>query len=368
MSSLFDPLDLRGLTFPNRVWMSPMCMYSAAAEGDDIGVITDFHLAHYTSRAIGGVGLVMVEATSVRPDGRISPYDLGLWNDRQQDGLARVVAAVKKAGAVTGVQLAHAGRKASTSLPWEGEEPLSEEQGGWELISSSALPFDKAGLIPHELTIEEIHDIVEAFAAAAKRAHSAGFDVIEIHGAHGYLINSFLSELANQRTDQYGGPFENRIRFALEVVTRVREVWPEELPIFFRVSATDWLTENAADSREGWSSADTVRLAHELAAVGVDLIDTSTGGIVPDADIKGAIGYQVPYAADIQANSPLPAAAVGLILEPRHAQEILTQGHASAVFLGRALLLNAQWANDAARELNTARRWPIQYSHWLRHP
>lgn len=312
--------------------------------------------------------MIMIEATSVRPDGRISPYDLGLWNDRQRDGLARVVKSVKDAGAVVGVQLAHAGRKASTSLPWEGEEPLSEEQGGWETISASSIPYDEVSYAPHELTIDEIHEVAQSFADAARRAHEAGFDVVEIHGAHGYLINSFLSSLANKRTDEYGGSFENRARFAIEVVKRVREVWPEDLPVFFRVSATDWLTENADDPRTGWSSEDTVRLAHELAAVGVDLIDTSTGGVIPDADIKGSIGYQVPYAADVQMNSPLPSAAVGLILDPRHAQEIVAEGHASAVFLGRALLLNAHWANDAARELDVARRWPIQYSHWLKRP
>lgn len=362
MSSLFAPLKLRDLEIPNRVWMAPMCMYSAASEGSEIGVPTDFHLTHLASRAAGGAGLVMVEATGVRPDGRISLWDLGLWNDRQQESFTRVAAAIRSHGAVPAIQLAHAGRKASTDKAWVSDRYLAEGVGGWQAVAPSPEPFE--GLpIPQELSIEEITQLVTDFADSAKRAANAGFDVVEIHGAHGYLINSFLSPVSNQRTDAYGGSFENRIRFALEVVDAVRAVWPEDLPVFFRVSATDWLTENDDDSREGWTSEDTVRLAKELHAHGVDFLDVSTGGVVRDARIPAGPNYQVPFAAQARDQAGIPTGAVGLITDAHQAQEILSEEQADAVFLGRELLRNPYWPKQAAKALGLEPRWPDQYGY-----
>ncbi|MEE2046538.1 NADH:flavin oxidoreductase/NADH oxidase, partial [Nocardiopsis tropica] len=272
MSTLFTPLVLRSLEIPNRAWMSPMCMYSAESQGPDAGVPTDFHLAHLADRAAGGLGMVMVEATAVRPDGRISPWDLGLWNARQEAGLARVVSAVRSHGAVAAIQLAHAGRKASVDKPWLGSRPVAPADGGWATVGPSAAPFHDHPA-PTALTVEEIGQLVRDFAAAAERSLAAGFQVVEVHGPHGYLLNSFLSPAANHRTDAYGGSLENRMRFPLEVVDAVRAVWPEHLPVLFRTSATDWLSENADDAREGWTAEDTVRLAKELQARGVDLLD-----------------------------------------------------------------------------------------------
>ncbi len=360
--ALFRPLRLRSLDIPNRVWMSPMCMYSAASEGPDTGAPTDFHLTHLASRAAGGAGLVMVEATGVRPDGRISPWDLGLWNDRQQEGFARLAAAIRAHGAVPAVQLAHAGRKAATDAPWRGGGPLSADQGGWRPVAPSAAAF--AGLPePHELTAEEIGELVRDFAQAACRARDAGFQAAEVHGAHGYLINSFLSPAANHRTDAYGGTFEDRLRFPLEVVDAVREVWPEELPLFFRVSATDWLTENPEDGREGWTADDTVRLAKELRSHGVDLLDTSSGGTVADARVSTGPGYQVPFAERARRESGIPVGAVGAITDPEQAEAIVADGRADAVLLGRELLRDPYWAQRAARSLGGAPRWPEQYGY-----
>ncbi|WP_035792541.1 NADH:flavin oxidoreductase/NADH oxidase [Kitasatospora mediocidica] len=360
MSALFEPVTLRELTIPNRVWMAPMCMYSAAAEGPETGVATDFHLTHLASRAAGGTGLVMVEATAVQPEGRISAHDLGLWNERQQDALARVTAAIRSYGAVAGIQLAHAGRKASTLPPALGGTPRTVADGGWQAVGPSTEPFD-GHPEPHELTVEEIADVVQAFADAARRALAAGFQVAEVHGAHGYLVHSFLSPVSNRRTDAYGGSFENRIRFALEVVEAVRAVWPQELPVFFRTSATDWLAEDAEDERDGWTGEDTVRLAKELQAAGVDLLDVSTGGLVATAKIPAAPGFQVPFATAVRESTGLPTAAVGLITDPAQAEEIIATGAADAVLLGRELLRNPYWAHQAARTLDTARHWPAQY-------
>ncbi|WP_413810742.1 NADH:flavin oxidoreductase/NADH oxidase [Streptomyces sp. OE57] len=362
MSTLFTPLKLRSLQIPNRIWMSPMCMYSAAPKGPETGAPTDFHLAHLASRAAGGAGLVMAEATGVRPDGRISSWDLGLWNDRQQEAFTRITEAIKAHGAVPAIQLAHAGRKASVDKPWLSDRHVPEGEGGWQPVAPSPVAYD--GLpVPHELTTDEIQQLVCDFADSARRALAAGFEVAEMHGAHGYLINSFLSPASNHRTDLYGGSFENRIRFALEVVDAVREVWPEELPVFFRTSATDWLTENPEDDREGWTSEDTVRLAKELQAHGVDLLDVSTGGMVRDAKIVAGPNYQVPFAAQAREATGIPTAAVGIITEPQQAEEILTSGQADAVFLGRELLRNPYWAQHAALKLGTEPRWPDQYSY-----
>ncbi|WP_354638947.1 NADH:flavin oxidoreductase/NADH oxidase [Kitasatospora camelliae] len=357
MSALFEPITLRSLTIPNRVWLSPMCMYSAAPDGPLEGVATDFHLAHLGARAAGGAGLVMVEATGVRPDGRITPYDLGLWNDRQRDELARVAALISAHGSVPGIQLAHAGRKASSAQPWSGSVPVSPAEGGWPVVGPSPVPFgDKP--VPHELSTAEIREVVAAFAAAAERALAAGFKVAEVHGAHGYLIHSFLSPASNRRTDEYGGDFAGRSRLALEVATAVRAVWPEDLPVFFRVSATDWLPDEPS-----WTVEESVQLAKELAAVGIDLVDVSSGGISPDARVATGPGYQVPFAAEVRAGSGLPVSSVGMISEPAQAEEILTSGRADAVMLGRELLRDPYWPLHAARELDAERRWPVQYGY-----
>jgi 2,4-dienoyl-CoA reductase-like NADH-dependent reductase (Old Yellow Enzyme family) len=365
VSALFEPLKLRDLTIPNRVWMPPMCQYSAAMEGPGQGVPTDWHLAHLGSRAAGGAGLIIVEATAVSPEGRISPADLGLWNERQQEAFGRITRFVTEQGAVPGIQLAHAGRKASTGLPWRGGGPVGPDDHGWRPVAPSPIPFDEGYPVPEELSEAEIRRLVDAFAAAARRALAAGFTVVEIHGAHGYLIHEFLSPFSNRRTDAYGGTFENRARLALEVADAVRAVWPDELPVFFRISATDWLSENPEDPREGWTAGDTVRLAKELLAHGVDLLDVSTGGNVPGARIPLEPGYQVPFAARVKAETDIAASAVGLITEPRHAEEIVASGQADAVMLGRELLRNPYWPNDAAGELGARGRWPVQYHRAL---
>ncbi|QKV68536.1 NADH:flavin oxidoreductase/NADH oxidase [Streptomyces harbinensis] len=358
MSVLFTPLKLRSLQIPNRVWLSPMCMYSAADRGPDTGTPNDFHLSHLASRAAGGAGLIMVESTAVRPDGRISPWDLGLWNDRQQEAFTRVTRAITGHGAVPGIQLAHAGRKGSLDLPWRSQRYVTEAEGGWRTVAPSAVPFGPLPA-PHALTVAEIGRLVDDFAAAARRARAAGFQVVEVHGAHGYLINSFLSPLGNHRTDAYGGDAARRSRFALEVVAAVRAEWPADLPVLFRTSATDW-------APGGWDAEDTVRLAAELRRHGVDLLDVSTGGMAPDAGITTAPGYQVPFAAQARAATGIPTAAVGLITEPAQAERILAAGHADAVFLGRELLRNPYWPHHAALTLGAEPRWPDQYCYTVR--
>lgn len=362
MSTLFTPLTLRSLRIPNRVWMSPMCMYSAAADGPDTGAPTAFHQTHLASRAAGGAGLVMAEATGVRPDGRISPWDLGLWNDRQQRAFRPVTDATRAHGSVPAIQLAHAGRKAGTDKAWRGGGPLTAAEGGWEAVGPSPVAFDGLA-VPHELTVAEIGGLVEDFAAAAERALAAGFEVVEVHGAHGYLINSFLSPAGNRRTDGYGGDFAGRARFALEVVDAVRAVWPDDLPVFFRTSATDWLAENPADDREGWTGQDTVRLAKELRAHGVDLLDVSSGGMVRDARIRVGPGYQVPYADRARNEGGIATAAVGAVTEAAQAEAIVSEGRADAVFLGRELLRNPYWPHHAATALGAAADWPEQYGY-----
>ncbi|MER5866770.1 NADH:flavin oxidoreductase/NADH oxidase [Kitasatospora sp. NPDC002040] len=361
MSALFEPITLRELTVPNRIWLAPMCMYSAAPDGPGAGAATDFHLAHLGARAAGGAGLVMTEATAVRADGRISPWDLGLWNDRQQQELARIAALVKSHGAVPAVQLAHAGRKAATDRPWLGGKPLPIGAGGWQPVGASPVAFGEDHPVPDELTVREIQDVVRAFADAAGRALAAGFEAVEVHGAHGYLIHSFLSPHSNHRTDGYGGDFAGRSRFALEVVAAVREVWPQELPLLYRVSATDWL-----EGVPSWTVEDTVRLAKELHAAGVDLLDASSAGIDPKAKIPVAPGFQVPFAARVRTEAGLPTSAVGLITEPAQAERIVASGQADVVSLGRELLRDAYWPQRAAAELGAEPRWPVQYGYTLR--
>ena len=369
MSTLFTPLSLRSLTIPNRIWMAPMCQYSAEASGPDAGAPGPWHFSHYTSRATGGTGLILVEATAVSPEGRISPADLGIWNDTQVEAFRPITAFLKARGTTPGIQLGHAGRKASTDRPWRGGGPLGAGEQGWRpVLGPSPVPFDTGHPVPEELTTERIDEIVDQFADAARRALAAGFEVAEIHGAHGYLIGEFLSPYSNHRTDEYGGSFENRTRFALRVVDAVRAVWPDELPLFFRISATDWLTESRRDrnadagERDGWTVDETVRLAAELRAHGVDLLDVSSGGNATRVPIPVGPGYQVPFASRVRAETGLPVGAVGLITEPEQAEKVVAAGEADAVLLGRELLRDPYWARRAARELGGDAPVPPQYA------
>lgn len=355
MSALFQPFTLRDVTIPNRVWMPPMCQYSAAPEGPETGAPNDWHFAHYAARAAGGTGLIIVEATGVSPEGRISPYDLGIWNDTQVEAFRRITRFLVSQGTVPGIQLAHAGRKASTDRPWKGGAPVGADAHGWRALAPSAVAFDDKHPVPTELTTDQIQEIVGQFADAARRALAAGFEVAEIHGAHGYLINEFLSAHSNHRTDAYGGSYENRTRFALEVVDAVREVWPEGKPLFFRISATEWLEDG------GWTADDTVRFAADLHAHGIDLLDVSTGGNASGVRIPVGPGYQVPFAARVKAGTTMPVAAVGLITDAEQAEKILANGEADAVLLGRELLRDPSWARRAARELGGDVRVPDQY-------
>ncbi|WP_233509828.1 NADH:flavin oxidoreductase/NADH oxidase [Actinomadura craniellae] len=341
--------------------MAPMCQYSAATEGPETGVPDDWHFAHLAARAVGGAGLILTEATAVSPEGRISPADLGLWNDRQEAAFTRITRFLARHGTVPGIQLAHAGRKASTDLPWRGGAPVAPGDGGWRPVAPSPVPFREDHPVPTELSVDEIRRVVDDFARAARRALRAGFQAVEVHGAHGYLIGEFLSPYSNHRTDAYGGSFENRTRLALEVVDAVRAVWPDDLPVFFRISATDWLTENPEDERAGWTLDDTVRLAKELLAHGVDLLDVSSGGNASGARIQTGPGYQVPFAARVRAETDLPVAAVGEITDPHQAEEIIGAGRADAVLLGRELLRDPYWPNRAARTLGAEPRLPDQY-------
>ncbi|MEU0180332.1 NADH:flavin oxidoreductase/NADH oxidase [Streptomyces sp. NPDC006207] len=361
-TTLFEPFTLRSLTIPNRIWMAAMCQYSAAPDGEQAGVPNDWHFTHLATRATGGTGLIITEATAVSPEGRISPYDLGIWNDTQVEAFRRITAFLTSQGTVPGIQLAHAGRKASTERTWVGAAPIAPgEQHGWTPVAPSAVAFREAATTPEELTTEQIAGIVRDFADAARRALDAGFQVAEVHGAHGYLVHQFLSPHTNRRTDGYGGDFAGRTRFALEVVDAVRAVWPADLPVFFRISATDWLSENADDDREGWTGDDTVRLAKELQARGVDLMDVSTGGIVLDATIVDGPGYQVPFAERVRNETGMQVAAVGLITEPDQAQTIVGSGRADAVLLGRELLRDPYWARHAASALGGEVTIPVQY-------
>ena len=351
MSQLFTPITLRDVTVRNRLWVAPMCQYSAVD-----GVPDDWHLVHLGSFARGGAGLVFTEATAVTPDGRISPEDTGLWNDEQQAAWTRIVAFVHGQGATAGIQLAHAGRKASTYSGFTGEAGgVADEDGGWRPVAPSAEPFPGLRADPEALDSAGLARVVTAFGDAAERAVAAGFDVLEVHAAHGYLLHEFLSPLSNLRDDAYGGSFENRVRLVLEVVREVRARVPAGVPVVVRLSATDWV-------EDGWSGDDTVRLAALLKDEGVDLVDTSTGGNVY-ADIPVGAGYQVPFARRIRTEAGLPSGAVGLITEPKHAEEILAEGSADVVLLGRELLREPHWPLRAAHELGETDTdlWPVQY-------
>ncbi|WP_303675144.1 NADH:flavin oxidoreductase/NADH oxidase [Vampirovibrio chlorellavorus] len=348
--SLFSPFQLREVVFRNRVGISPMCQYSCQD-----GFATDWHLVHLGSRAVGGAGMVMVEATAVSPEGRISPQDLGLWKDAHIEPLARVARFIQEQGAVAAIQIAHAGRKASAAAPWNGGQPVGIAEGGWSpVLAPSAIPFDEASQTPHALTVSEIEVLKAAFAAAARRALKAGFQVLELHAAHGYLLHSFLSPLSNQRTDAYGGSLENRMRLLLEIATEARQIWPESLPLWVRISASDW-----ADG--GWDVDQSVQLCRELKKRGVDLIDVSSGGAVPDAKIQTGPGYQVPFAEAIRQQAEIPTAAVGMITEAEQANAIIEQGQANLVLLGRESLRNPYWPLHAAHQLGVAQAWPPQY-------
>jgi len=346
---LFTPLTLRNVEFRNRVFVSPMCQYSA-----ENGLANDWHLVHAGSRAVGGAGLVIVEATAVAPSGRISPDDLGLWSDEQAEPLARLARFVKAQGAAAGIQLAHAGRKASTAAPWAGGRPLPEADGGWMPVAPSPIPFGPGYAEPHELSPAEIGRVVEEFAAAARRAEAAGFDVIELHAAHGYLLHEFLSPLTNTRTDEFGGSFEGRVRFPLAAAARLREVWPASRPLFVRISATDWV-------EGGWSLDDSLAFAKRLAVIGVDLVDCSSGGAVAHAKIPVGPGFQAPFAAAVRREAGVATGAVGMITSAEQAEQILATGQADAVLLARELLRNPYWPLVAARRLGATVEWPRQY-------
>lgn len=350
MSKLFSPLKLKDVTLKNRIVISPMCQYSAID-----GFANDWHLVHLGSRAVGGAGLIIQEATAVTPEGRISYGDLGLWKDEQVEKLKQIVSFIHAQGAVAGIQLAHAGRKASCELPWNGGEQISEGELSWQPVGPSAVPFKKDQvLIPHELSIKEIQEIVMAFRAAAQRAKEAGYQVVEIHAAHGYLLHEFFSPISNKRSDLYGGSFENRIRLVIDVVEAVQSVWPDNLPVFVRISATDWVDG-------GWDENDSVQLAAVLKDKGIDLIDTSSGGNVPDAIIPAAPNYQVPFADKIRNEIGIRTGAVGIIVDGQQAEEILQQEKADLIFIARESLRDPYFPMHAAQMLSDDHEWPNQY-------
>ncbi len=350
MTGLFDELKIRGVTLRNRIAVSPMCQYSCVD-----GMATDWHLVHLGSRAVGGAALVFTEATAVTPEGRISPQDLGIWNDAQADALVRTVAFIREQGAAAGIQFAHAGRKASMRRPWDLPGVVPESEGGWARVGApSAIPFSDTFLVPHEMTAGEIADVTAAFVAAARRSLTAGFDVIELHGAHGYLLHEFLSPLSNTRTDRYGGSFENRTRLLREVVTAVRAVWPETHPLFVRISATDW-------AEGGWDLPQSIELSRALKQLGVDMIDTSSGGNVATATIPLGPGYQVPFAEAIRRDAGIATGAVGLITDAEQAEQVIQSEQADMVLLARELLRDPYWPLAAAQELGQNIAWPAQY-------
>lgn len=349
MSMLFSPWTQRGITARNRIVVSPMCQYSAVD-----GKPTEWHRVHLGSRAVGGAGVVMVEASAVLPEGRISPDDMGLWSEAHREALRPIAAFVRAQGAVPGIQLAHAGRKASTDAPWRGGRLLSPQERGWPSVAPSPIPFDPSWPAPHALTLEEIAGVWEAFVRAALWADEAGFDVIEIHAAHGYLLHQFLSPLANERHDEYGGSFANRTRLVREVVEAMRRVWPREKPLWVRLSCSDWV-------EGGWDIEQTVALARELKSLGVEAIDCSSGGLDPRQRIPLAPGYQVPFAERIRNESRIETIAVGMITEPEQAEEILASGRADAIAIARALLRDPYWPLAAAKRLNAEVDWPVQY-------
>jgi len=349
MAQLFDPLPIRGITLQNRIAVSPMCQYSS-----EDGFANDWHLVHLGGRAVGGASLVFTEATAVTPEGRITAQDLGIWKDAHIEFLSRIVRFLAGQGVVPGMQLAHAGRKASTQRPWEGSDAVPVDKGGWVPLAPSAVAYSDHYAMPRAMSKEEIRGIVDAFAQAARRALEAGFRILEIHGAHGYLMHEFFSPLSNFRTDEYGGSFENRTRIAREVVTAVRKQMPDELPLFIRISATDW-------KEGGWDLDQSVELAKQLKPLGVDLVDCSSAALVPDQKIVAGPGFQVPFAERIRRDAGILTGAVGLIETKEQVSEILANEKADLVFMAREFLRDPYWPLRAARELKQPMSWPAQY-------
>lgn len=347
---LFQPLTMRSVTSRNRVVMSPMCQYSATD-----GMPDDWHFQHLASRAVGGTGIIFTEATAVHPTGRITPQCLGLWNDQQRDAFSRITAFIKSRGAVAGIQLAHAGRKASSRRPWEGGKAIAPRDGGWPVIGPSAIPYGPGSLVPAEMDEQAIAEVVTQFAAATRRARLAGFDLVEVHGAHGYLISTFLSPLSNQRTDRYGGSIENRARFLVEVIDAVRSEWPDDKPLFVRISCSDWIPG-------GWDIEQSVKLAAMLKAGGkVDLVDCSSAGVDARQQISMYAGWQVHFADAIRRRADIATGAVGCIFNADLAEHILASGQADLIFLARALLNDPYWALHAAKTLKARVEWPDPY-------
>jgi 2,4-dienoyl-CoA reductase-like NADH-dependent reductase (Old Yellow Enzyme family) len=349
MSRLFSPFTLREVTLRNRIFVSPMCQYSSID-----GMPNDWHLVHLGSRAVGGAGLVMVEATAVSPQGRISPDDSGIWSDAHAEAFAPIARFISEQGAVAGIQLAHAGRKASTDRPWTGGYPLGPEKRGWQPIAPSPMPFAPDHPMPREATKTDLEEIQRQFTDAVKRAKSAGFQIVEIHMAHGYLLHEFLSPLSNHRKDEYGGSLENRMRFPLSVARAARELWPKDLPLFARISATDWV-------EGGWDLAQSVELCKRLKDIGVDLVDCSSGGTVPYAVVPAGPGFQTPFATAIRKEVEIATATVGFITDPVQAEQIIATDLADAVVLARELLRDPYWPLHAAKALKDDITWPNQY-------
>jgi 2,4-dienoyl-CoA reductase-like NADH-dependent reductase (Old Yellow Enzyme family) len=349
MTRLFSPLTLRSCEFKNRIFVSPMCQYSAVD-----GLPTTWHLVHLGSRAVGGAALVMAEATAVSPEGRISPGDTGIWSDAHTEAFRPIAAFIKSQHAIPAIQLAHAGRKASTDAPWRAGAPLSPAAGGWQPLAPSALPFAAGSPVPRALSTTDLDAIEGQFVDAARRARVAGFEVIEIHMAHGYLLHEFLSPLTNHRTDAFGGSLENRMAFPLRIARGVRAAWPDALPVFVRLSVTDWV-------EGGWDLPQSIVLAKQLKAIGIDMVDCSSGGTVPDAKVPAGPGFQTPFATAIRAQAHVPTGAVGLITDPVQGEQIVATGLADAVFLARELLRDPYWPLHAAHRLGVDLAWPPQY-------
>ena len=349
MSQLFTSLQMRSLVLRNRICVSPMCQYSCVD-----GIPNDWHLVHLGSRAVGGAGLVMAEATAVTPKGRISPSDCGIWNDTQAEAFKPITRFIREQGAVPAIQLAHAGRKASVQPPWLGGRAVEESEGGWQPYAPSPIPFGPGSPEPRELNTGDLDQLCTGFTAAAQRALTAGFQAIEVHMAHGYLLHQFLSPLSNQRTDEFGGSLENRMRFPLQVARCVREAWPQDLPVMVRISATDWVAG-------GWDLDQSLELCQRLKDLRIDLIDCSSAGLVPDAVIPAGPGFQTPMATAIREKVGIPTGAVGLITGPAQAEQIVATGLADVVFLARELLRDPHWPLHAAQALKADHAWPVQY-------
>lgn len=349
MAKLFSPLEIKDIVFKNRIFVSPMCQYSC-----ENGMPNNWHLVHLGTRAVGGAGLVIAEATAVSPEGRISPGDCGIWSDEHTEAFKSITTFIKAQGAIPGIQIGHAGRKASTDLPWQGGLPLPAGNGGWQPISPSPAAFDKMHAVPKEMTDGDMNRVVAEFTRAAQRSLSAGFKVLELHMAHGYLLHQFLSPISNLRKDMWGGTFENRLSFPLKVAAAVRKVWPENLPLFVRISCTDWV-EN------GWDLSQSIEFSNRLKDLGVDFIDCSSGGAVPDARIPAAPGFQAVFSDAIRKAVGIATGAVGLITAPAQAEQLLVTEQADAVLLGREFLRSPYWPMLAAAELGVDLTWPDQY-------